>query len=159
MTKISEKKIIIDCFDKILVSYCDGVSSICCENCIKSRFLNTRKDRANLRAFHNADLKSSPIFDNLIDSLISLLKKDKKLLDSYNRRKVFIIDKNTFSISWEYVMPVSDCSICGCMLIDSSNIARILGQSVLDDVYGDENIPFRSENYQEIAKLLSISHI
>ena len=152
MTKISEKKIIIDCFDKILVSYCDGVSSICCENCIKSRFLNTRKDRANLRAFHNADLKSSPIFDNLIDSLISLLKKDKKLLDSYNRRKVFIIDKNTFSISWEYVMPVSDCSICGCMLIDSSNIARILGQSVLDDVYGDENIPFRSENYQEIAK-------
>ena len=150
--KISEKKIIIDCFDKILVSYCDGVSLVCCEECIRSRFINTRKDRANLRSANTTGLKCDKIFDSLVNSLISLLREDKRLLDEFNRRKVFIIDKNTLSISWEYVMPVSDCSVCGCMLIDSLNIAQILGQSILDDVYGNESIPFRSKNYKEVAK-------
>ena len=150
--QISEKKIIIDCFDKILVSYCDGVSLVCCEECIRSRFINTRKDRANLRNANTTGLKCDKIFDSLVNSLISLLREDKRLLDEFNRRKVFIIDKNTLSISWEYVMPVSDCSVCGCMLIDSLNIAQILGQSILDDVYGNESIPFRSKNYKEVAK-------
>ena len=150
--KISEKKIIIDCFDKILVSYCDGDFLVCCEECIRGRFINTRKDRVRLRNANTTGLKCDKIFDSLVNSLISLLKEDKRLLDEFNRRKVFIIDKNTLSISWEYVMPVSDCSVCGCMLIDSSNIAQILGQSVLDDVYGDESIPFRSKNYKEVAK-------
>lgn len=150
--KISEKKIIIDCFDKILVSYCDGVSLVCCEECIRSRFINTRKDRTCLRIAETTGLKCDKIFDSLVNSLISLLKEDKRLLDEFNRRKVFIIDKNTLSISWEYVLPVSDCSACGCVLIDSINIAQILGQSVLDDVYGNVDIPFRSKNYKEVAK-------
>ena len=111
--KISEKKIVIDCFDKILVSYCDGVSLICCEECIKSRFINTRKDRTCLRQVVDLEVRCDKIFDNLVNSLIALLKADKCLLDEFNRRKVFIIDKNTLSISWEYVMPVSDCSVCG----------------------------------------------
>ena len=153
MTKISEKKIVIDCFDKILVSYCDGVSSICCNHCIKSRFISTRKDRTNIKRFYDLDLKCDQMFDNLINSLVSLLKKDKRLMDEYNRRKVFIIDKNTFSISWEYVMPVSDCPICGYTLIDGLNIARILGQSILDDVYGDnDDISFSKKGHKDIAK-------
>ncbi len=150
--KVCEKKIIIDCFDKILVSYCDGGCSVCCEECIKTRFINTRKDRASLMRCRNTDLKCGQIFDGLINSLISLLKEDKFLIDEFQRRKVFIIDKNTLSISWEYVMPVSDCSVCGCVLIDSSNIAQILGKSVLDNVYGDKKIPFRSKDYKDIAK-------
>ena len=150
--KISEKKIVIDCFDKILVSYCDGVSLICCEECIKSRFINTRKDRTCLRQVVDLEVRCDKIFDNLVNSLIALLKADKCLLDEFNRRKVFIIDKNTLSISWEYVMPVSDCSTCGCMLIDSLNIAQILGQSILSNVYGSKSIPFRSKDYKEVAK-------
>ena len=151
-SKISEKKIIIDCFDKILVSYCDGVSLGCCEECIRSRFINTRKDRTRLRIAETTGLKCDKIFDRLVNSLISLLKEDKRLLDEFSRRKVFIIDKNTLSISWEYVLPVSDCSACGCVLIDSINIAQILGQSVLDDVYGNVDMPFRSKDYKEVAK-------
>lgn len=150
--KISEKKIIIDCFDKILVSYCDGVSLICCEECIRSRFINTRKDRTYLRQAVNLEPRCDKIFDSLVNSLISLLKEDKRLQDEFNRRKVFIVDKNTLSISWEYVMPVSDCSMCGCVLIDGSDIAQILGQSVLDDVYGNVDIPFRSKSYKEAVK-------
>ncbi len=145
----TQGRILINCFEKLIVSYSDGMTDICCEECIKKRFTNTRKDRINLKNAYKDECEK--IFEPVIEAIVSLLKKDEELVDKFDRRKVFIIDKNFFSISWEYVTPVPECEICNKLQIDSKKLSDTAGISILDDLLSDKSIPFRSVECIELA--------
>ena len=150
INQITRGRIVINCFDKILVSYSDGVVSTCCEECIKKRFINTRKDRVNIRMACKSGCDR--IFDTTVNALVSLLEEDDELIDVFGRRKVFIVDKNNLSISWEYVTPLPDCEVCGTIPDDRIELSDKTGKSVYDTINSEVHIPFRSEKSTEIAK-------
>ena len=96
MKKITStnQKIIIDLFNKILISYIPKNALLkCCRFCIFRRFINTRKDRKIIKNISYKEIDSSSIFSSIVNELINYLKNDKQLVDDKFRRKVFIVDK------------------------------------------------------------------
>lgn len=152
--KINDKDmnnlIVLDCFDKILISYAYEKNDKCCSNCIQERFINTRKDRVYLKSL-NIKNKIPDAYKKCIISIGCILKNDSKLIDEYERRKVYFLDKNTLEISVEYVSAVPNCSICDTIPIDSAELAEKEGRELIAQINQTSDIPFRNNNCIDLA--------
>ena len=150
----SKDSIVIECFDKIIISCYRDDKRKCCAECIKNRFINTRKDRVEISKSNDCEV--SEIYKPLIKGLITVISSEKELIDNYGRRKVFLFDKNDFSIKAEYVTAVPDCDVCSTLPEDSEELSDSVGLQLIDKIYGADNIPFRSEDCVDIAKRIEI---
>lgn len=68
---MNDNKIILNCFDNILISFSEHENDKCCRQCILKRFINTRKDRVSIK---NATLKNieknfEPVVENVIGNM------------------------------------------------------------------------------------------
>ena len=148
-------EIIIDYYDKILISYVSSSEEKCCRECLLKRFINTRKDRIFISKKDNYKLNEESIYVNIISELITYLKSCLDLIDKYGRRKVFILDKNTLCITSSYFISVPDCQICSNLSKDSSTLSEMEGTDLLEDLsnnkYGSK---FRKRSAAEWDLLL-----
>lgn len=142
--------IVINSFDKLIISYADDENTVCCKECIRRRFITTRKDRANIES--HIDDSCEVIFSTAVSVLTELLRNDAGLVDELNRRKAFILDKNDLSLSWEYVTPVPTCKTCGRLPDDTQELSDAAGKKVYDLIHGSESVPFRSRDCIALAK-------
>ena len=128
--KIGE--IIIDYYDKVLISYISDSEEKCCRECLLKRFINTRKDRIFTSQKDNYQLNKESIYINIISELITYLKSCLDLIDKYGRRKVFILDKNTLCITSSYFNSIPDCKICSNLSKDSAILSEKEGNDLLE---------------------------
>lgn len=150
ISKKDTARIVLNSFDKLIISYTNEINDICCKECIRRRFINTRKDRVNIET--HFDNSCEPIFSKVASALVELLKSDRGLVDELNRRKVFILDKTNLSFSWEYVTPVPTCNICGRLPDDTVEFSNMTGKIVFERIHGSESVPFRGKDCISIAK-------
>ena len=147
--------IVIDYFDKILVSYVAQEHMKGCKHCLLSRFLNTRKDRTLVKNRNqNKNYRSNHMFQKLTSLLAAALEKDNRLLDEFGRRKFYLLDKNSLALSEDYFNPVPDCEICGSLPEDSEELICSSGAEMIGAIHSDKNIPFRQENKRSSYKRL-----
>ncbi|VTS29940.1 YcaO-like family protein [Streptococcus pseudoporcinus] len=147
------ENVIIDYFDKILISYIDPTSenNKGCGFCLLERFINTRKDRSFVKNPNlNDNYKMDSPFENLAYLLIENLKRDKKLVDKYKRRKYYVIDKNNYSISSGYFNPIPGCEVCGCLPDDSRELILQMGKEMIENIYSKNKIPYRATDKKNI---------
>lgn len=147
------ENVIIDYFDKILISYIDPTSenNKGCGFCLLERFINTRKDRSFVKNPNlNDNYKMDSPFENLAYLLIENLKRDKKLVDKYKRRKYYVIDKNNYSISSGYFNPIPGCEVCGCLPDDSRELILQIGEEIIENIYSKNKIPYRATDKKNI---------
>lgn len=143
--------IVWDLFDKILISYIDEKNNKCCQDCIRARFINTRKDRVYLRSL-NTRTKIPAIYKRCVINMGYILKNDNKLIDEYERRKVYILDKNTLTIEVEYVSAIPDCPECSTIPIDSAELAEKEGMELIAQANQTATISFRENSCIDLAK-------
>lgn len=156
MKKITStnQKIIIDLFNKILISYIPKNALLkCCRFCIFRRFINTRKDRKIIKNISYKEIDSSSIFSSIVNELINYLKNDKQLVDDKFRRKVFIVDKKTLSIDVSYCLAVPDCPFCSTLPKDSMNLAEKNGKCILNNL-NQAGMPYRFRSSRYWDKIL-----
>ena len=147
---MNDNKIILNCFDNILISFSEHENDKCCRQCILKRFINTRKDRVSIK---NATLKNiEKNFEPVVENVIDLLRKDDHLTDEYNRRKVYILNKNTLSLSWEYVSAVPVCDVCGDLPDDTAILADKIGKEVVTSIENENKMPFREYSSVKLSR-------
>lgn len=152
--QVKEKgPLIIDYFDKVLVSYIAEGNDKGCRKCLTKRFLNTRKDRLYVKK-NRYDSQSTPLYDNVINGMADKLKNDSELIDSKGRRKVYIFDKNSFTIEEDFFLPVPDCECCGKLEDDTEDNIIEMGENMLRDIDSEPQMPFRIEKKENLYKKL-----
>ena len=123
---------VFDYFDKVLISYFrHNNDRKCCANCIRRRFLNSRKDRQYLIHDNNFQFSTDFVSEQLswiIESIWAILELDECLIDFNNRRKVLILDKMTLQLETVYCNSFPDCESCGTLPVDSLSNAHNLGE-------------------------------
>lgn len=145
VNKFTTEPIVVDCFDKILISYIKDDNTKGCMNCLSKRFILTRKDRLFIKEINfNRNYQNLNLFQELIDELLSVLKNSDDLIDQFGRRKFYILDKNDLSISSDYFNPVPDCPYCSSLPDDTEELICCSGSKVLQSIYSKQVVPFRS---------------
>lgn len=153
--EFKSNSIIIDCFNKILISYATDVNTKGCINCLLQRFLLTRKDRLFIKHTNlNKNYKNSNLFQKLINSLLNSLKSSDDLIDEFGRRKFYIFDKNSLSIISDYFNPVPDCKCCSSLPKDTEELICISGKKLFSNVNSNQITPFRKTSKDTLCNRL-----
>ncbi len=147
--------IIIDYFNKILISYIEGHNAKGCRECLLKRFINTRKDRLYVKN-NQYYCRNIQLYESIVSGIIDKLKDDDELIDLNGRRAFYIFDKLNFSIDRDFFLPVPDCGCCGDLEEDSAEAMIKVGENMIKNINCEEKIPFRSKKKEELYdKLVS----
>lgn len=147
--------IIVDYFDKVLVSSLNNKNLKGCKKCLLERFINTRKDRIFVQQSNkNVNYKKFDLFEHLISKMLDFIKDDEQLVDNFGRRKFLILDKNNFSISSSYYLPVPDCKVCGNLPDDTEELIKSSFEKVLHEIESRDSIPFRKTDKKVLCERL-----
>lgn len=146
-------EIVIEYFNKILISYITEDNPKGCRKCLLKRFINTRKDRIYVKKkqYNSGNIQ---LFDSIINGIVEKLEEDANLIDSKGRRKFYIFDKMDFSIEEDFYLPVPDCECCGILEDDSPETMVKMGENMMEIINSKEEIPFRSKKREELYEKL-----